>query len=67
MFFQIAPVMNEDNIEFVSSVSLSSLKQAFAQNFIHSDSESGEISSSSDGSSNDYISLWRRVRESKKP
>ena len=31
------------------SVSLSSLKQAFAQNYIHSDSESGEFSSSSDG------------------
>ena len=46
--------VNEDNIEFLSSVSLSSLKQAFAQNFIHSDSESGEISSSSDGSSNDF-------------
>ena len=45
--------VNEDNIEFLSSVSLSSLKQAFAQNFIHSDSESGE-SSSSDGSSNDF-------------
>ena len=46
--------VNEDNIEFLSSVSLSSLKQAFAQNFIYSDSESGEISSSSDGSSNDF-------------
>ena len=45
--------VNEDNIEFLSSVSLSSLKQAFAQNFIHSDSESGE-SSSSDGSCNDF-------------
>ena len=45
--------VNEDNIEFLSSVSLSSLKQAFAQNFIHSDSESGE-SSTSDGSSNDF-------------
>ena len=45
--------VNEDNIKFLSSVSLSRLKQAFAQNFIHSDSESGE-SSSSDGSSNDF-------------
>ena len=45
--------VNEDNIEFLSSDSLSSLKQAFAQNFIHSHSESGE-SSTSDGSSNDF-------------
>ena len=46
--------VNEDNIEFLSSVSLSKLKQAFAQNFIHSDSESGELSSSSDENSDDF-------------
>ena len=53
MAFEIT-FLNEDNIEFLSSVSLSSLKQALAQNFIHSESESGEISSSSDESSNDF-------------
>ena len=46
--------VSDDNIEFLSSVSLSSLKQAFAQNYIDSDSESGKFSSSSDGNSDDF-------------
>ena len=43
-----------DSIEFLSSASLPSLKQAFAQNYIHADSESGEFSSRSHGNSDDF-------------
>ena len=56
-------VRNEDNIEFLSSVSLSSLKQAFSQNFTHSDSENGEISSSSEERLFRQIKWRRRIRD----